>query len=235
MNNSVYVVPKFPHDPLRVQIPGNSVATIERPDCSIVIPNMSIVNGQITATTRAFLKGHTKAQLAEGALITNAQTSASILTISLGSLKLPLPVPFPFQHDSCTVRIARKSGWIEVVVPFTTNVSPSSFNVDPFSIIRERSLTPYNWTMPRVVPKSLPVVQLFTDNKLGWIRSHLTSAFSSRERSLRDQHIHARSTGDGFVPLKEELFVILLRASGLEDPSPHKVFLLETPSMGSAP
>jgi MYND finger len=232
LHNSVYVVPKFPHDPLGGNVSANSSATIERPECSILVPNMSIVNGQITATTRAFLKGDPKARLAKGAPVTNVQTSASILTISLGTLKLPLPVPFPFQHGNCTVRIARKSGWIEAVVPFTTNTSPASFNVDPFSIIREKSLTPYSWTMPRVIPKGLPVVQLSTDNNLGWIRDHVMSSFSNRERALRDDNFNTRTTGDGFVDLKEELFIIILRAAGLQDPSPHKIFLLETPSMG---
>ena len=52
-------------------------------------------------------------------------------------------------------------------------------------------------------------------------------------RKLRDQHIHETTTGNRLVDLKEELFLIVVRASGLSPASsPEKVFFLHTPSLG---
>jgi hypothetical protein len=87
---------------------------------------------------------------------------------------------------------------------------------------------PYSWTMPQVLPKSLPVLQLSTKNNLNWIKTHVTSAFS--ESFAISLWVHVQPATDSSVSKKRcSRFLCLQWAEG---PFLIKVFLLETPSIG---
>jgi hypothetical protein len=125
----------------------------------------------------------------------------------------------------------RKSGWIEVV-PFTTNSSRSSLNIDPFLVIRNKSLPSFSWNLPRLIPQRLPVLDLSTNNDLRWINTNVSSSMSACGRALRELYIEQRSTGDPLADLKEEFFTILMHVCGIYYEAPQKVFYLDVPGVG---
>ena len=235
LNDGNHVLPDVTKEVQKVvSSPKTRPLTIERPECSIQSPSISVANGHVSATVRITFKDDSKTELAAGATVTNAQDSPCVMTVSVGKVAVQFPVPFPFLLPNSTVRIARKSGWIEVVIPFTMNISSSSFNFGEFPVIQKGVAQPFSWNLPRITPRRLPAVNLFTKNDLQWINTNVTASFSVRERTLREQHIKERTTGNPFVDLKEELFSFFMQASGVQSSfkKPQKFLFLETPELG---
>lgn len=138
--NTDYVIPKFTQQFPPVVSNEMQIATASANSgpgfCALVLKFTS-VNGRLETTTHIDIIGRNKARLAAGDKVNSIQNSPCTFCVILGNSRMEIVLPFPSQHSTSRLRIARKSGCIEVITPITTSISGSSFNFTKFSIIKE--------------------------------------------------------------------------------------------------
>jgi hypothetical protein len=232
LSNTEYVIPKFTQQFPSVSCitPVVAISAISRTGFRSSVPKITAVDGKIQTTIRIDVTGHNKSKLESGEQVDSSQNSSCTYCVILGNSNMEIVLPFPSEYCRSHVRIARKSGWIEVVTKFSTNASGSSFNFASFPIIKEAKGCYYSWNLPRLSSQLLPRLKLSTNNN-NWIKMNISAAFSIRERVVRERHLKDQVSGDIMVDLKENIFSLFIEAgkSKLEHP---KVFFLHMQNSG---
>lgn len=239
--NTEYVIPKFTQEFEPVVPKEPSIAagiSGSGPDFCASAPKLGIVDGQTAARIRINVTGHLKTKLATIDKIDSGQDSPCTFRVNLGNTAMEIALPFPSQHRASRILVARKSGWIEVIAPFITNSSGSSFNFTKFPVMKDDMGKYYSWNMPRLSIELLPQLKFSTNAGLNWINMNIGSSFSLRERSIREKHINDLSSGDPLVDLKENIFSLFMRGTGIQRhretgfEHPPKVFFLRVHEAG---
>lgn len=174
-----------------------------------------------------------KETLSEGATVHLAQVSASVLTIEIGAggSQHQLHFPAPVLEKLSKTRIARKSSYIEVIVPIADHVSQSGHSHFMYPVMMGNT-SPVLPNMPRLNLSRLPILSTTKSGKLAWLVSHLALQFSGRERALRDASEAARSPQlDVRVSFKDSIFSLFIHYTGLQG-AKSNVFVLNNPTGG---
>jgi hypothetical protein len=199
---------------LYTDFPNALPSVVVGPGFRVSVPKITRTNGCLEATIRIDATRANKIKLATGEKVDTIQNSPCTLCVILGNSRTEIAFPFPTQNSVSRLRIARKSGWIETVAPFIMSPTASSFNFAKLPIIKEATALYYSWNLPRLSPKLLPQLNLLTTNDLSWINTNVSSSFSARERTLREDHLKDLTTGDVFVDMKENIFSLFAMCSG---------------------
>ncbi|KAJ7311534.1 hypothetical protein DFH08DRAFT_791792 [Mycena albidolilacea] len=149
------------------------------------------------------------------------QISSGIVQLMLGKRIQELCFPFPVAVAQHRLRLARKSLWIEFIVPLRTSLAQGGVNVDPFPIA-VYDLVP--WSVHRVNLERLPVLNLKTPQLSTWLNSHVAGAFSEREAKAK-----TKKKEDALMFVKDSISSIIVHASGTQSKgsSPQPVFALQ--------
>lgn len=238
--NTEFVISKFTQQfpPVDSNHAPNTVSSvISGPGFRVSAPRIARANGRLEATIRIDIIEGNKDRLTAGQKVDMVQNSPCTLCVIIGNSKTEIAIPFPTHHSISRLRIARKSGWIEVVAPFATSFSGSPFNFEKFPVIKESNGGYYSWNLSRLSHRLLPQLNLSTTNDLRWINTYSSSAFSVGERTLRENHLKDLSTGDALVDMKENIHSLILMASGVghfpnSKAEAQKVFFLEMHTAG---
>ena len=144
----------------------NSVATISVKDMKLMFTTRIAVDALTTETT-----------------ITATQTSPCVMLMQCGSDHI-CQFPYPIEGQKSTVRVARKSGWIEVCVPLSApnhGLSPKhldgGYSTACFPLTRGIGMDMCSWNLPLInFPRlhtfehddvlSLHIVHIFSDLEL---------------------------------------------------------------------
>ena len=87
------------------------------------------VNGQLEMITHIDVSAEDKkSKLTAGDQVKITQKSPCTFCLHLGNSGIDVPLPFPALASTSRIRVARKSGWIEVITPVVMDPSQSSFN-----------------------------------------------------------------------------------------------------------
>ncbi|KAJ7832644.1 hypothetical protein B0H14DRAFT_3087763 [Mycena olivaceomarginata] len=105
----------------------------------------------------------------------------NVAQLELGGRTQNVIFPFPITVTNHRLCIARKSLWIEVIVPLRKPFSQEAV-VDPFPIAA-CSLMP--WSIHRLNLECLPVLNLKNRKLHQWLGPHVAGAFSKREVKTR--------------------------------------------------
>ncbi|KDN36983.1 hypothetical protein RSAG8_10436, partial [Rhizoctonia solani AG-8 WAC10335] len=118
--------------------------------------------------------------LLQGATVAAKQIGPCTMELKIGSYTHPLLYCYPIQGKEPRIRIARKSGYVEVIVPISAPSDPSGYFMNPFPI-------------STMVDTAIP-------SKLYWVEHLCKHQLSAPEKSIRDggevtrqQAIHARA------------------------------------------
>jgi hypothetical protein len=239
--NEEYVIPIFTEKSLPI-IPSQTPPTsMDRMICSepfrTCLPKINLLNDRLEATTRIDLMTTSKNLLAAGVKVEPFQRSPCTLGVRLGRLKMEVILPFPATMSSSRFRLARKSGWIEVITPIVL-CNPTGSAFPRFPVIVGNDAQFYAWNLPRLSLRLLPELDLLKKGDLSWINMNLSSAFSSRERSLHNRHLKALTTGDVLADVKENLFSLFTMSAGVgrtatsKIDGPQKVFFIDLEDLG---
>jgi len=213
--NTEYVIPTYTeHFP-----PVASSRVLPNEDSSgpgfrTSVAKISLANNRLEATARIIITGEHKNKLANGTPVESFQCSPCTFGFKVGDFRAESILPFPSDRNLSRIRIARKSGWIEVIVPFTMNSKKSSFNFSSFPVLNGKSSNYYAWNLPRLSPNLLPWLNLNTKNDLNWININVTGSYSLRERTIRGKNLKGITTGDDLVDLKLNILTLLTASSG---------------------
>ncbi|KAJ7230217.1 hypothetical protein GGX14DRAFT_344215 [Mycena pura] len=148
------------------------------------------------------------------------QISSGVIQLVLGGKKQDVIFPFPVAGAQHRLRLARKSLWIEIIVPLRMSFTQEGANMDPFPVTVP-GLMP--WSIHRLNLERLPILNLKTRNLYKWLSPHVGAAFSRREAKARK-----KKDVDTLMFVKDSIHSIIVRSSGIQPKgsSPQRVFAL---------
>ncbi|EKJ78693.1 hypothetical protein FPSE_01181 [Fusarium pseudograminearum CS3096] len=141
-----------------------------------------------------------------------------IVDVIFGEDKLicPLKFPVPVTNDGIKSRVARTTGYIELIAPLAKPAySPELLSFLYPSVISSTGV-PTSLNMPHLNLDSLPVLDLENEDRNRWMTTLTSLMFSSREKYLRDVRDESGISHDPAVNFKESIFTMFMIASGLQ-------------------
>ncbi|KAK7431531.1 hypothetical protein QQZ08_002022 [Neonectria magnoliae] len=148
-----------------------------------------------------------------------SQESPFVIDIVFGDNKLvcPLRFPLPVTKTGSRTRIARTSGYIEVIAP----IAQSGTSEELAGFIFPAALSsgvPYTLNTPHLNLDMLPILDAQrSQDKMRWLTTLTSLQFSAREKRLRDEaDSETGLSGDPRVNFKESIFTMFMLASGLQ-------------------
>ncbi|KAM5543898.1 hypothetical protein V8D89_002515 [Ganoderma adspersum] len=172
-----------------------------------------------------------QAAFAKGAMPDVSQCSPCAIQVVLGGHVQKLAYPLPIVGSQRKLRLARKSSYIEVVVPVAISfLQPDGLKVNPFPVVGANgSLFP--WSFHRVVLDQLPVLnvgRIDTARLKQWYDVHLISQLSQRNG---DAALNPANP-DVLANIKWTIKFIMERAAGVEGGKLVREFALLDSSSG---
>ncbi|KAF4981826.1 hypothetical protein FZEAL_2453 [Fusarium zealandicum] len=146
------------------------------------------------------------------------QENPFVIDLVFGDNKLvcPLRFPIPVTKTGSKTRVARTTGYIEVIAPLAEPAkSPELFDfVYPSSI--SSSGVPATLNTPHLNLDNLPIIDLADKAKVRWLTTLTSLQFSAREKQLRDVRDDSGISDNPTVNFKESLFTMFMLTSGLQ-------------------
>lgn len=217
-------------DPLSVQERGSNTTVHAKFDA---MSQLSTLSGRVTFNATA-LKQALKDQTPVSSIRRNTFTSS--ILFGKDNRSFDVQFPLPVDHSKTKLRIARSSGYVEVVIPVIrplAHTTSADFLVPKMLVDR----SPVLWNMPRVNLDKMPKLDLSDVSVIQWITTHTSLMWSSRERAMRDAMLDSNlGIGeDNKLNFKESLFSILMQFTGIQLSQQHgpiKVFGLNNKANG---
>lgn len=147
------------------------------------------------------------------------QTNPFVIDIVFGQDKLvcPLRFPIPVTKTGSRTRIARTSGYIEVIAPFAVPASSSELHDFIFPSVLSASALPATLNTPHLNLDNLPIINVEQQDEMRWLITLTSMQFSAREKRLRNEaDDESGISDDPRVNFKESLFTMFMLGSGLQ-------------------
>ncbi|RPD68233.1 hypothetical protein L226DRAFT_576582 [Lentinus tigrinus ALCF2SS1-7] len=146
-----------------------------------------------------------------GAVPKISQQSPCIMRLAVAGHVQDVVFPFPVIGSENKLRLARKSRYIEVVVPMAGPfLKPDGMKLNPFPVVGSgRALLP--WNVHRLSLSRLPTLDLKSPKLDTWLNPHVGSMLSDRERKMRKKH-----KADALLFVKDTMHAIFVRVSGIQ-------------------
>ena len=152
-------------------------------------PKLSVKHGKALFTKRIVLLTETDRQLLNRGLEVSAkQMSPCTITVTYGSVKHVCQFPYPLEGQTSTIRVARKSGWIEVSAPLAVPENPHDGYSTALTPLTKQlgSDTFCSWNLPLINFKQLYRIDDSDPQKIAWLNGHLEQVFSDCELQKLD-------------------------------------------------
>ncbi|KAI0381466.1 hypothetical protein F5Y04DRAFT_82368 [Hypomontagnella monticulosa] len=179
-----------------------------------------------------FFSQQSKKLLTERAPIELRQSSPFSIDIVFGKKVLVHPVrfPAPVLKDGAKTRIARTSGYIEVIAPLADPLTSEPLSSFIYPVTLGEGSIPIPLNSQHVNLDSLPILDVDQAHKksYSWLNILTSHQFSVRERRLRD----STETPSLRMNFKESLFTMFMLASGLQGGTTG-LFALQHPEDGN--
>ncbi|KAI0942313.1 hypothetical protein AcW1_002972 [Taiwanofungus camphoratus] len=191
------------------QLGGVTVELDEQ--CELVTSFTARVSVESEDVKRAFQSGATPQIV---------QISPCVMRLTIVGHPQDVPFPFPVIGSKNKLRLARKSLYVEVVIPISDPFKEDGMKLNPFPVVStDKNLN--LWNIHRINLSRLPVLDVNATKLDRWLNPHVGSMMSSRERSLRKKHRE-----DALMFIKDSLHMIFVRSSGIQAGPPRRLFAL---------
>ncbi|GJN82602.1 hypothetical protein PLIIFM63780_006144 [Purpureocillium lilacinum] len=175
---------------------------------------ISTITGHVDITSA---KG--KGLLRDKAPIELLQDDPFVIRAVFGNSDLvcPLRFPVPVAREGCRSRVARTSGYLEVIAPVADPVDADILADFIFPTELSASGLPVALNTPHVNLDNLPILDVSEKDDMRWLTTLTSLQFSAREKRLRDS-VNTKSgiAESPRVNFKESLFTMFMLASGLQ-------------------
>ncbi|KAK3304728.1 uncharacterized protein B0T15DRAFT_251800 [Chaetomium strumarium] len=239
----VYFSKDLPNQTGRMSVCGFAEADMVSPGLSKTGAETSIVASICSATGKVssltgridFISGDLKSALQGGCQVQTTPSSPCEFAISVGKAPpLKLRFPVPLMPSKCKTRVARKSSYIEVVVPAVTSPSQTPSEALTYPVLLDSDGLPTACNMPYLNLERLPIIDTTQHPNLRrWMTPHVSGMLSARERRLRDDPSLPRSAAEQTrLDFKDSLFSLLMHYTGLQGGRKAHIFGLSNPSNG---
>ncbi|KAG2360664.1 hypothetical protein BDR07DRAFT_1461887 [Suillus spraguei] len=162
-----------------------------------------------------------KASLASGALPTVNQVSNHSIVMVLGDHSVQLPFPLRVDGKNVKFRVARKSLYIDVILPLKLALGGADM-MDMFPVIPQGGDLAL-WNMHRVNLDQCTPFSIAEKKALSWVTLHVSFMMSDREKGIP----RGLTTGSTLLDVKRTLRLIFLYASGMADGNPPLCYALQ--------
>ncbi|KAI6043442.1 hypothetical protein EDC04DRAFT_2600114 [Pisolithus marmoratus] len=172
-----------------------------------------------------------QASLTSGCAITVEQLSMNTAKLHVDQYQHTVSFPLPVDATNAKLRVARKSKYVEVIVPMTLtlDVKEESNVAGKFRTTFDGGI-PTLWSIHRVNLDRCPSFKPSRSPKaFKWLDQHVGLMFSHRERRLRAQSTVPGSIPDTFMNLKDSLHTFFITATGMQGPTTRTEFALLDP------
>ncbi|KAI6043438.1 hypothetical protein EDC04DRAFT_2651237 [Pisolithus marmoratus] len=172
-----------------------------------------------------------QASLTSGCAVTVEQLSMNTAKLHVDQYQHTISFPLPVDATNAKLRVARKSKYVEVIVPMTLtlNVKEESDVAGKFRTTFDGGV-PTLWSVHRVNLDRCPSFKPSRSRKaFEWLERHIELIFSQRERRLRAQSTIPGSIPDTFMNLKDSLYTFFITATGTQGPTTRTEFALLDP------
>ncbi|KAJ8087172.1 hypothetical protein PM082_006000 [Marasmius tenuissimus] len=203
----VFVCPRYPG--MNVSPPGTrsrSITTpVTTPGATVSLFEPSKKSSVLTVRANCD-DDETCSRLSQGAEVTMAQVSPSEIRVDIGDARRYLRFPAFVDGDRARLRIARKSAYVEIVVPLDDTQH------NRFPLVTNSSLTPAaSWNMHYLHLASLP---LLAAAGLPFVEKHLTTMLSDIESKELEQYTSGNlANAKPFASFRVTLRYICLQAA----------------------
>ncbi|PSR79366.1 hypothetical protein BD289DRAFT_415658 [Coniella lustricola] len=197
------------HDPL-------SSATTDSTHFSCEVDSASFITsitGRLTLTHPELLSNNIPVVI--------HKVSPLVFNIHLGDSDaiLNLDFPVPVEKEGSKTRIARASGYIEIVASLTEPATSQGCN--DFIFPCQTGQPPLCLNIPRMNLNTLPIIDVSKKDKLGFLTTLTSWTFSAQERKIREQLDSTSDTSDEITSsarmnFKESIFTMFMISSGLQ-------------------
>ncbi len=171
--------------------------------------------------------------LSTGAVVTVVEHSPNTVMLRIGSsLKRQVVFPIPIQGSHSKTKVARKSSWVEVVVPIFTALDGDRFD-SWTQIVFEPGHPPLCWSIPRVNLELQPLITFSIKSDVSWLSTFMGTTISDAERPLGNPN--QATTSNAKSDLKQSLGILFLSFAGLNESfkGPSKTFQLALETTGA--
>ncbi|KAI0324944.1 hypothetical protein GY45DRAFT_1288114 [Cubamyces sp. BRFM 1775] len=146
-----------------------------------------------------------------GAMPQISQLSPCIMRLSVAGCFQDVVFPFPVVGTQNKLRLARKSLYIEVVVPISGPfLKPDGMKLNPFPVVGTGKAL-HSWNIHRLSLAQLPVLDPKAPNIAAWLNAHVGSMLSARERSNRKKH-----RADALMFVKDTIHAMFVTATAIQ-------------------
>lgn len=231
--NSVYITAHAPNQSAYPSIPGQAFDLNPIGNAASVSAHVDRKAAQVVAFTGRIniVSEDAKACLKNQAAVKTFQISSCEIDIVVASIhSFRLTFPAPVLCSKTKTRIARKSSYIEVVVPIASFSMEPSFPHFMYPLFLQDH-TPVLWNMPHLDLERLPVIDSTKKADLQWIGSHVGLQFSSREKGLGNQSDFEKPQ-DVRVDFKASLNSMFMRYTGVKNTEQASIFEINNPTDG---
>ncbi|KAJ6591246.1 hypothetical protein DFH09DRAFT_1420308 [Mycena vulgaris] len=154
-----------------------------------------------------------------------SQRSACVMQLAIGKHTQDITFPFPVIGSKNLLRLARKSLYVEILVPISGPFRSDGMKLNPFPVVGENlALAP--WSMHQINLSRLPTLDTGASDVQSWLKPHLAHMLSARERKLTKNH-----ENDALALVKDTIHTIFYHASGTSGGPLRRVFgLRDKPS-----
>ncbi|KIK53304.1 hypothetical protein GYMLUDRAFT_207526 [Collybiopsis luxurians FD-317 M1] len=160
----------------------------------------------------------------EGAIPEVTQLSPCIVKVAVSNISQDIAFPYPVRGSDHRLRLARKSLYIELLVPPSRPFGSGGMRVRPFPVTTPSDSNPeaLAWNFHHLNLSRLPVVVCTRPKELDkWLNPHLGSMLSVRERKLLK-----KQERDDLMFVKTSLHALMVRASGIQGGKARRLFSL---------
>ncbi|KAF9067980.1 hypothetical protein BDP27DRAFT_1383821 [Rhodocollybia butyracea] len=143
------------------------------------------------------------------------QVSPCAVRVTVSSISQDIVFPYPVRGSDHRLRLARKSLYIELLVPPSGPFRSEGMRTRPFPIVQA-------WNIHYLNLLRLPVLNCSRPKELfEWLNPHIGSMMSTRERKLRKN-----KESDALMFVKDTLHAIMVRATGIQGGKARRLFSL---------
>ncbi|KAG8739258.1 hypothetical protein FRC11_000805 [Ceratobasidium sp. 423] len=154
-------------------------------------------------------------ELLAGAKVSTKQISPCTMQLQVGNHVHLITYPYPVDGTLNKLRIARKSQYVEVIVPVSTPTDSAGYFLDPFPVIRKGVCTP--WNVHHLNLDRLPVLNISSPSKVNWLNPLCALQCSEREKAIRNgPEAQQQLAVNVLVNVKDTIHAITMNYSGIQ-------------------
>ncbi|KAJ7652134.1 hypothetical protein DFH06DRAFT_1094388 [Mycena polygramma] len=223
----VYVLPQDPFPPSRKKPatprPAGRVLEIGNTDpVAVELDEECELVGRFTSTVHVE-DTDVKKLFSAGTMPEISQVSPCVMRLAIGKNAQNVVYPIPIVGSQNRLRLARKSSYIEIIVPASRPFTEGGMKTNPFPVIGANTKL-HPWNIHRLNLTRLPILNVQTASQKKWLNQHLGSMLSAREYALRKAY-----EDDALMRVKDTLNTIFVGSTGSQGGDVNKVFnLVET-------